>query len=272
MESVKILHCADVHIGAEESFLGFRAESRRRETLLTFEKIVDLCVENGVQILLIAGDLFHSNNVEKNFFDSVVSKIKSAENLKVVYIGGNHDPLDPRSHFSSTMLPQNLYVLGSEESVIKFPELNLRVYGRSFSSAFLTGKPAPTLIPPEDNVINIALLHGELGGHPDSPYNAISKEYIEASKMDYIALGHIHKRSDIGKIGDTYFAYSGCPEGQGFDELDQKGVLMGEVGKGFCSLEFVPTARRQHIIEKLDISENNLSANYILNCLKNFTR
>ncbi len=269
MENVKILHCADVHIGAEESFLGFRAESRRRETLLTFEKIVDLCLENDIEVLLIAGDLFHSNNVEKSFFDAVISKIHSAKNLKVVYIAGNHDPLNPRSYFSSAELPQNLYILGGKEAYIYFEELNLRVYGRSFSSAFLQGKSTPDLIPPEDDVINIALIHGELGGAPDSPYNSISKEYIESSKMDYIALGHIHKRSDVGRIGDTYFAYSGCPEGQGFDELDQKGVLMGEVGKEFCNLEFIPTARRQHITEKIDISEITLSADYILNYLEN---
>ena len=36
MDTVKILHCADVHIGAEESFLGEKSYSRRRETLLTF--------------------------------------------------------------------------------------------------------------------------------------------------------------------------------------------------------------------------------------------
>ena len=40
MKSVKILHCADIHIGAAESFLKNNAESRRIETLLTFEKII----------------------------------------------------------------------------------------------------------------------------------------------------------------------------------------------------------------------------------------
>ena len=41
MNNVKILHTADIHIGARDAFLGTTAESRRFETLLTFEKIVD---------------------------------------------------------------------------------------------------------------------------------------------------------------------------------------------------------------------------------------
>ena len=72
METVKILHTGDIHICAEESFLGEKAELRRRETLLTFERIIDLGVKNQVDLILIAGDLFHSNNIESSFVDGVL--------------------------------------------------------------------------------------------------------------------------------------------------------------------------------------------------------
>ncbi len=267
METVKILHCGDIHIGAEESFLGFKAQSRRQETLLTFERIVNLCSKTGTKVLLIAGDLFNSNNTENSFFESVFAKIKSVPELKVIYCAGNHDPLTPRSPFRKENLPSNLYVLGTDETVFSFPELNLRVYGRSFETAFMQGETSMKLLPEDDGVINIALLHGDLFGDPSSRYNAISRSFIENSKMDYIALGHIHKASDIKKIGDTYFAYCGCPEGQGFDELGQKGVYIGEIGKGICDLKFVPTARRQHILEKINISGLEISHDIILNIL-----
>ena len=55
MNSVKILHCADIHIGAAESSIGALSESRRAETLITFEKIINLAKENSVDVLLIAG-------------------------------------------------------------------------------------------------------------------------------------------------------------------------------------------------------------------------
>ena len=45
MDTVKILHCADLHIGAQESFLGEKSLSRRLETLLTFERIIELARE-----------------------------------------------------------------------------------------------------------------------------------------------------------------------------------------------------------------------------------
>ena len=71
------------------------------------------------------------------------------------------------------------------------------------------------------------------------------------------------------KIGNTYFAYPGCPEGQGFDELGEKGVLMGDIGKGICDLQFIPTSRRQHILEKIDLTDIPvISADFILGYLE----
>lgn len=252
METVKILHTGDIHIGAEESFLEEKAEIRRRETLLTFEKIIDLGTENQVDLILIAGDLFHSNNIESSFVEGVLSKIKSCP-CPVLYAAGNHDPLNASSPFKKHQIPENLYIFDTAETVFTFQDLGVKVFGRSFESSFLSGKNKPDLIGVE-GYINISLLHGELTSDLSSPYNAVTKEYIFDSKMDYIALGHIHKRSDIGKIGDTRFAYCGCPEGQGFDELDEKGVYIGNIGKNFCNLQFVPTSRRRHIEEKIDIS------------------
>ena len=45
MESVKILHCADLHIGAVVSSLGEKSESRKSEALITFENIINLARE-----------------------------------------------------------------------------------------------------------------------------------------------------------------------------------------------------------------------------------
>ena len=254
MNTVKLLHCADIHIGAAESFLGDKAELRRNETLLTFERIVEICRGNNVQILVIAGDLFDSNNIEPRFIEAVLEKIGTIPEIKVVFAAGNHDPLNPMSPFLKYKLPKNLYVLDIKDSVITFDDLKLKVYGRSFETAFLEGENSFSFLPSDNDYINLLVQHGELKSDLNSKYNAITREFILSSKMDYIALGHIHKKTDIGKLGDTYFAYCGCPEGQGFDELDEKGVFLGEIGKNYCNLEFVSTAKRRHIHEKIDIS------------------
>ena len=63
---------------------------------------------------------------------------------------------------------------------------------------------------------------------PDSGYGPISPGDIAASRLDYLALGHIHQASGLQREGSTYWAYPGCPEGRGFDELREKKALYVE--------------------------------------------
>ncbi len=254
MPSVKILHLADLHIGAAVSGLGTRAESRRAETLITFERIIALAKAQKVDILLIAGDLFHSNRIEKSFIDRVFECFALIPEIKIVFAAGNHDPLSFESPFTTRELPDNLHILDTEDSFIEFPALSTRVYGKSFKEVYMAGSRRFSL-ETDDNFINIMCIHGELKADLNSNYNPLTAEFIENCGMDYVALGHIHKRTEIGKIGNTYCAYCGCGEGQGFDELGQKGVYLGEVSKTGCDLQFVPTAKRMHIAENVDISD-----------------
>ncbi len=257
MEKVKILHTADIHIGAAESFLGKDAKIRQYETLITFEKIVDLAVREDVSVIAIAGDTFNSNDVESRFVDAVFNKIAANPNIKVVAVAGNHDPLNSESPFITRELPENLYILGIKDECITFDDIKLNVYGRSFENAYMKGEEAFSLKPLENRYVNLMVQHGELKSDLNSDYNAITPKFVKFSGMDYIALGHVHKRTEIGRIDNTFFSYCGCPEGQGFDELDSKGVYIGEIGKGECNLSFVPVAKRSHIHEKIDVAGNS---------------
>lgn len=269
MKTVKILHCADIHIGASESFLGEKAKGRRYETLLTFERIVDIANSESVQLVALAGDIFDSNSSAEEFFGKVIEKIESVPHIKFIFSAGNHDPLTSHSPFIKRSLPENLFVFSGRDSVIRFDDLSLCIYGHSFESAFLKGNESFS-ISPDENYINLMVLHGDLRSDLNSEYNSVTDGFISRSGMDYIALGHIHKRTDILKSGNTYYAYSGCPEGQGFDETDTKGVYIGEIGKGICNLEFMPVAKRMHICENIDITgipSNSDIASFILNLL-----
>ena len=260
MNTVKILHCADIHIGAALSYLGDAASRRRYETLLTFERIIDTALREGVKIIAAAGDIFDSNKTEDSFINAVFDKIASVPEIKVVLALGNHDPLSADSPFKTRKLPQNLFVLGDKDDFITFDDLKTRVYGRSFSDVYLKGEESFSIIPPEDGWVNLMVLHGELRSDLNSNYNSVTANFIKQSGMDYIALGHIHKRTEPQKLGNTYYAYCGCPEGQGFDETDEKGVYIGEIGKKICDLSFVPMSKRRHICEKIDVTGINSSA------------
>lgn len=268
MNSVKILHCADIHIDASESFLAENAEQRKFETLLTFERIIDIAVENDVKILAIAGDLFDNDNPSPTLVESVFSKIASAAGLYIIYAAGNHDPLNANSPFLNRELPKNLFVLTAKDQCITFDDIKTRVYGRSFENVYLQGEEEFTIKVPQDDYINLMVQHGELKGDLSSDYNSITPKFIKNSNMDYIALGHIHKRTPVGKMGNTSFAYCGCPEGQGFDELDEKGVYLGEISKKDANLQFIPVAKRKHIHIKIDITNTEDIISLILNTLK----
>ena len=254
--SVKILHTADLHIGAMESFLGERAKERRTETLMTFERIIDLARNEGVKYLLIAGDLFDFNGLEQYLVNAVFNAIGSAKDINFIYSAGNHDPLDVNSPFLKVQIPENLFVMGTADTCFKFQDDGVCFYGRSFKDIYCENCGKFTLTPEKD-YINIMCIHGELTNDTATGYNPLTPEFITSSGMDYIALGHIHKRSEIGRLGGVSFAYCGCPEGQGFDESGEKGVLLGEISKGSADLKFVKTAYRTH--ERLSFNVENLN-------------
>jgi DNA repair exonuclease SbcCD nuclease subunit len=97
--------------------------------------------------------------------------------------------------------------------------------------------------------------HCELDGPVGGKYCSISKAELEAAGFDYAALGHIHKGTDgANRIGNTYYAYSGCLEGRSFDECGQKYAIIAELDKknGVLSSDFRTrsfTQRRFEIIE-----------------------
>ena len=217
MASVKILHCADVHIGATESFLGQKSRERQSETLITFEKSINLAKQQEVKLYLIAGDLFDSLGADYSYFRRVVSIIAENSEIRFIYAAGNHDPFSPANPLRQMNLPENLYIFDTKDSVFTFDDLKVRIFGKSFGEVCQKGENEFSIKPQDDDYINIMCIHGDFANSA-SEYNPIMPKFIENSYMDYVALGHIHKRTEPKMLGGTYYAYSGCMESQGFDE------------------------------------------------------
>ena len=74
----------------------------------------------------------------------------------------------------------------------------------------------------------------------------LSDVAIAGKFADYLALGHVHAFGGVQQAGRTFWAYPGCPEGRGFDELGDKGFLTGTVEPGQVKLTFVPFARHRY--------------------------
>ena len=83
---------------------------------------------------------------------------------------------------------------------------------------------------------------------------------MAASGLHYLALGHVHGCTGVLRIGSVPYAYCGCPEGRGFDELGDKGFLAGQVSPEGAELQFVPFARRRYRIMEVDVTDGDPAA------------
>ena len=245
-KEVKILHCADLHLGAEYSTLEDKAGVRKRENFLAFENIVSVCKAENIDFLLIAGDLFDHLHIDTQIITEVIGQIERIPETVVAIASGNHDPNSIDSCYSTRTWPGNVILFQNRLSHVLFEEKNVCLWGAGFTSTY---HPETFLdvggIDLDENRINLCVLHGDLVAQGQgSLYNPISKEMIRPSRFDYLALGHVHKRTAIQREGRTYYAYAGCPEGHGFDEQGEQGVYLGTVSKGRHSMDFRRICKR----------------------------
>lgn len=253
--SVKILHCADLHIDSQNYYLRTKAKDRRADILTSLEKIANICLEEKVEILLIAGDMFDSNHVKTESIKQVKHIFARLPDTHIFIAAGDHDYITSDSPYINSTWPDNVYIFKSNMEYVEIPEKKVRIWGASLSTPYLESSLLHNPDVPDDDFINIMVMHGEfISETQQSRCNPITKSSISYSNMDYIALGHIHSASSVHKAGNTYYAYSGCTEGQGFDETGTKGVYIGHIAKGICNLSFCPVQCRQCITMQIDIT------------------
>lgn len=247
MKKVKILHCADLHFDTQMSNLP------KNDLIEVFSNIINLAKKEEVEIMLIAGDVFDNLSVNKQTLRFLELSFRTIENIRVFISPGNHDPYNQKSFYKLIDWPENVYIFKGEMEKVYIKELDVNVYGAGFNSNYV--KDSNLKIKAEEDKINIMVLHAEVvSGTSKNEYNPVTLEDIENSNLDYLALGHRHGFSGIQKQGRTYYAYSGCPQGRGFDELGKKGVILGEVYQGGVALGFRETYKRMYIEKIIDIS------------------
>ena len=174
---------------------------------------------------------------------------------QTVIAPGNHDPYTTRSAYARTLWPDNVHIFTEDRmQTIPFPQYGCAVHGGAFT---MPEEPADHVLAgftaPDDGLVHIGLLHGELTGS-ESRYRPLTPEEIAATGLDYLALGHVHAPSAMNRAGNTVWAYPGCPQGRGFDELGERGFLFGDVEPGRVDMRFVPFAGRRYESLTVDVS------------------
>ena len=246
---LRFIHAADFHLDSAFAALTPRqAAARRRESRELPVRLANYVNQNNIDLVLLAGDLFDSAASYRDTAEELSAALGQME-AQVYIAPGNHDWYGPGSPYLTVQWPENVHIFTQPcLTAMAWPEKNLVIHGGAFTGpeqpeGFLSGFAAPA-----DGKVHIGLLHGEIDP-AEIRYDPIRREEIAASGLAYLALGHIHKRTEPLTYGKTLCAWPGCPEGRGFDELGEKGFYTGIIDEdGKISLDFVPFARRRYEI------------------------
>ena len=249
---LKLIHASDFHLDSPFSGLGpEQAALRRGEQRELLARLADLAREKRADLVLLSGDLLDSERVFRETVQALAGAL-AAIPCPVFIAPGNHDFYSPASPYASLDWPSHVHLFTSGEmEAVPLPELNCTVYGRAFTAPHQDKSPLEGFFAAGEG-IRLGCLHGDVA--PQSRYGPITQEEIAAGGLHYLALGHIHQGSGLQRAGDVYWAYPGCPEGRGFDELGEKGVLYLEVDETAAAAQFIPLCRRRYESLTVDIT------------------
>ncbi len=243
---MKFIHAADIHLDSPlrglQRYEGAPAEEIREATRRALENLVDLAIDEEVDFVLIAGDIYDGDWEDYNtglFFVLQMSKLLNAE-IPVVMISGNHDAANKMT--KSLRLPENVELLPYNRPASakneKLLELGVAIHGQSFEKAAQYENLAVNYPEKKNGLYNIGLLHTSLSdpqGH--EPYAPCSIDDLKQKGYDYWALGHVHRRAIA--CNDPLIVYPGNIQGRHIRESGIKGCYLAKVDqRGETELQF----------------------------------
>ena len=271
---VNFIHTADLHLGLEFRSVNFdrqKANERRIELWNTFERIVRKAIEDEVDFLLIAGDLFEEEYFTLKDINRVKDTFSKANKVNIVVVAGNHDPLNKKSLYKVVDWPENVSILGlSTLEKKEFKEKNTNIYGYSWDKGEVNEDVFSNFDGLDESKINILIIHGDVLSR-ESKYLPLDKNLLLQMGFDYIALGHIHKPI----IFTDKMAYSGSPEPLDFGEMGEHGIIQGTITKNGTNINFIPFSKRIFVEKEIELNEAMGYMdiiNKILNCDKERNR
>ena len=214
-QRLKILHTADVHLDSD-SFGGPETrDSHRALYRRCFETIIDHALDEEVDLMLIAGDLFDHNRVPDETVHFVQEQLQRLQR-PVVVLPGNHDCL-----YTNAIYDRHDIAAGCDKvqiitelngQTMAFPELDLVIWGRAMEEHEPGFHPLEHLPTRDDQRWHIAMAHGffyEVRQEADRS-SPIFAEEIRDTGWDYVALGHQHVLTDVSQNDVTAY-YPGAP-------------------------------------------------------------
>jgi len=277
---VKLAHLADLHLGFRQYDRQTPRGGNQREADVAdaFRRAVDDLLEQRPNLILVAGDVFHSvrpTNSAILFLFKEVHRLRSGlPDTPIVMIAGNHDT--PRSTETGTILrlyeALGVHVVIEAAQYLTFSKLNCAVLAAPHQALAQPDRPA--LRPQRGTTFNVLLVHGQLPGLGEQrgtmEYGGapVQLEDLAPAQWDYVALGHYHVAREIEK--NAWYAGSleyvaPNPWGQLQDEEEY-----GARGKGYLlvhlpgsRVEFRPVDQTRKHIDLPSIDGKGLTPNQL---------
>lgn len=248
---MKFIHCADLHLDSKiDGLPSDKSKIRRDEIVRTFERLADYAGANEFTAVIIAGDMFDTPRVTLKTRDRVLHAIKRNERVDFIYLSGNHD--DDNFLAEIEDLPTNVKVVGNSWTTFKYGKV--AISGIALSS--FNSMSAYDTLNLNESDFNIVVMHGQVAGYKSNEKSEmISIPRLKDKNIDYLALGHIHTFSQGIIDARGKYAYSGCLDGRGFDELGEKGFVLLEKTDSDFNGQFVGFSSRNLYEFEYDVTD-----------------
>lgn len=244
---MKFIHLADVHLGAVPERGSALSEMREGEIWETFRRVIAYISNNPVDLLFIAGDLFHRQPLLRELRD-VNYLFSRIPETKIFLMAGNHDYLKKDSFYLNFPWADNVVFFDREELIcVKADNLDVYVYGNSYERREIPENLYEHAASDEVPGFHVLMAHG---GDPE--HSPLDFRQLHTAGFDYVALGHIHKPQILY---ENQMAYAGSLEPLDRNETGEHGFIEGSYEDGRVSIRFVPFACRSYKKMALNVKE-----------------
>ncbi len=266
---LKFFHIGDVHLDTKFHSRNNKLRNKLRDGIReSFSKGVDICIEEKVNALLIAGDLFDNDRLSfktEQFLIKEFNRLRD-KNIRVFYATGNHDPGAVGYRANSIKWPSNVTVFKKDMvEDIYIRDLNNNKICRIISCGHNTNREHRNLIEKfpikKEDIVHIGLVHTMItnasGVKNHDRYLPCTKEDLESKMYDYWALGHIHNRQKVSENHEIH--YPGNIQGRNPKETDKKGGILVTLDNQRVETHFIPLSTiewRQFTLRGLEDIKN----------------
>ncbi|WP_417594600.1 metallophosphoesterase family protein [Parasphingorhabdus sp.] len=236
MTDFRFLHAADIHLDSPlhglSRYEGLPEADIRGATRAAFDNLIQCAIDEAVDFVVIAGDLFDGDWKDMGtglYFARAIGRLDQAA-IPVFLLAGNHDAASVINR--SVPWPPNVRQFGNQKPDTHFlPEHSVAIHGQSFLTPAVTENLVLAYPDATEHHFNIGILHTALTGRQGhAPYAPCSLEDLKSRCYDYWALGHVHEHEIVCE--NPHVVFPGNTQGRTIRETGPKGAVIVAVEDG----------------------------------------